>query len=385
MDDVPAGPASPEPRRPSLSVVVPVCNGGSDFERCLRRLRDSSWTDFELVVVDDGSTDESGLLAESHGAVVLRHARPQGPAAARNLGAERASGALIFFLDADVAVYPDTIERGMARFLEDPGLTALFGSYDDQPTAPGVVSRFRNLLHHYVHQQGDFERDVRPVHTFWTGCGMIRRQAFLDFGGFDPRLYPRPAIEDIELGYRLTRAGHRIILARDVQATHMKRWSVFEVVRTDVFRRGVPWMLLMKRSGTAETDLNVQLKQKVSVAATGFLLLSAACSPLTIWAVPFAALGAGGVVALNLDLYRFLARSRGFGFAAASFPLHLLYFVCCGVSVVIALFRWYVLDRPHRPILRGRDERVDRGARTIPRPAWVRLARRLQQWTARSR
>ena len=80
MDDVPAGPASPEPRRPSLSVVVPVCNGGSDFKRCLRRLRDSSWTDYELIVVDDGSTDDSGRLAESQGAVVLRHDRPQGPA-----------------------------------------------------------------------------------------------------------------------------------------------------------------------------------------------------------------------------------------------------------------------------------------------------------------
>ncbi|OJW18737.1 MAG: glycosyl transferase [Planctomycetales bacterium 71-10] len=381
MDDVPAGPASAGPGRPSLSVVVPVHNGGEDFGRCLRRLRESSWAYDELLVVDDGSTDGSGELAARHGAAVLAHGRPLGPAAARNLGAEAASGDLIFFLDADVAVHPDAIGRGMARFLADPGLTALFGSYDDRPTAPGLVSRFRNLLHHYVHQRGDFVDDARPAHTFWTGCGMIRRAEFREFGGFDPRLYARPSIEDIELGYRLTRAGRRIVLARDVLATHMKRWTLFDMVRTDVFRRGVPWMLLMKRSGTVETDLNVQLGQKLSVAATGGLLLATAATALTPWAGP-AALGCAAAVGLlNKDLYRYLARRRGAAFAAGSFPLHLVYFVCCGASVVIALARWHVVDRRLRATA---DGRVDRGGRPIPTPAWRRLARRLQRWTTRS-
>ncbi len=275
MDDVPAGPTSPGPRRPSLSVVVPVRNGGRDFEHCLRRLRDSLLTDFELIVVDDGSTDDSAAIAREAGAVVVTIPTPRGPAAARNLGAKAATAPLIFFLDADVAVHPETLGRAMARFEADPGLAALFGSYDDAPASPGIVSQYRNLLHHFVHQNGPFLDDTRPVHTFWTGCGLIRRDVFLEFGGFDPRLYPRPAIEDIELGYRLTRAGHRIVLARDVQATHLKRWTLFEMVRTDIFRRGVPWMLLIKRTGTVESDLNVKANQKASVALTGLTLLAA--------------------------------------------------------------------------------------------------------------
>ena len=91
MDDVPAGPASPGPRRPLLSVVIPVHNGGRDFEHCLRRLRDSHWTDFELIVVDDGSTDDSAAIARAAGAIVVRIEAPRGPAAARNLGAARGS------------------------------------------------------------------------------------------------------------------------------------------------------------------------------------------------------------------------------------------------------------------------------------------------------
>ena len=91
MDDFPAGPTSPGPRRPPLSVVIPVRNGGRDFERCLRGLRASSWTDFELVVVDDGSTDGSAALAAAFGATVVRHEAPLGPAAAATVWSMSAS------------------------------------------------------------------------------------------------------------------------------------------------------------------------------------------------------------------------------------------------------------------------------------------------------
>ena len=174
---------------------------------------------------------------------------------------------------------------------------------------------------------------------------MIRRQVFLDFGGFDPRLYPRPAIEDIELGYRLTRTGHRIILARDVLATHLKRWSLPEMVRTDIFRRGVPWMLLIKRSGTVETDLNVKPTQQICVAFTGLILLALVTLPWNSWAAVVAVLGSVVIVWLNRDFYRFLGRCRGPGFALAALPLHLVYFTCCGLSVLFALFQWHIVNR----------------------------------------
>lgn len=340
MDDVPPGPTASGPRRPVLSVVIPVYNGGSDFGRCLRRLRESLGADYELIVVDDGSTDDSAALALDAGARLIRHKSPRGPASARNEGAVAARGSLVFFLDADVAVHPETLSRAAERFTTDPGLTALFGSYDDEPAAPGLVSRFRNLLHHFTHQQGEFHEGVRPVHTFWTGCGMIRRRAFLDAGGFDPRLYVRPAIEDIELGYRLTRDGHRIVLARDVLGTHLKRWTLASMVKTDVFQRGVPWMLLLKRQKVAETDLNVRPGQKLCVAATGLTVLSLVGAAWSPWLLGGALSGALAVVGLNRGFYRFLARKQGVGFAVAAVWLHLIYYLCCGFSVVIALVLW---------------------------------------------
>ena len=351
MEDHPAGPACPEARGlPPLSVVVPVRDGGDAFRRCLRALRESSGPEHELIVVDDGSRDDSAEMAEADGAIVVRHERPMGPAAARNNGARAASAPVVFFLDADVAVRPDTLGKVLDRFEANPNLGALFGSYDAEPTAPGLVSRFRNLLHHYTHQNGLFQDDARPAHTFWTGCGAIRRDLFLAMGGFDPQLYRRPAIEDIELGYRLTRAGHRIDLVRNLQVTHLKRWTLREVIRTDIFCRGVPWTLLMLRSGVAESDLNVSISQRASVAATGLTGLSLAIAPIEPMALLLAMLGPVAVVGLNARFYRFLARKIGWPSALASVPLHLLYFSCCGASVAIAVSFWVGQKRVRQPI-----------------------------------
>lgn len=366
MDEYPASPASPRPRGPRLSVVIPVHNGGRDFERCLQGLRDSDPTESELVVVDDGSADQTAALAKAAGAKVIRHPTKLGPAAARNAGALAATAPLIFFLDADVVIHPDAIGRALRRFDADPSLAGLFGSYDADPADPGLVSRFRNLLHHYVHQAGTFVDDIRPARTFWTGCGLIRRDVFLDAGGFDPQLYRRPAIEDIELGYRVTRLGHRIVLARDVQATHLKRWSLLEMIRTDIFRRGVPWMLLMKRSKIVETDLNVSRSQRACVALTGLGLVAAIASPwfpallAMLPMVPLAVLG------LNFEFYRFLIRRRGPAFAVASTLLHLVYYCCCGTSVVIAQALWLTSGSPDpaaSPAPSGR--RLDRGGSAL--------------------
>jgi hypothetical protein len=80
---------------------------------------------------------------------------------------------------------------------------------------------------------------------------------FLAIGGFDTVRFPRPQIEDIELGYRLRDAGGRIVLDPTVQGTHLKQWTFWRMLRTDVIDRGIPWMrLLLERRGRTRTSLN---------------------------------------------------------------------------------------------------------------------------------
>ena len=109
------------------------------------------------------------------------------------------------------------------------------------------MSQYRNLLHHYVHQRGQIEAS-----TFWGACGAIRRSVFEEVGGFDEERYPR-CIEDIELGYRLRRAGHRIVLDKNLQGTHLKKWTLWSVIRTDVCCRAMPGRVSFSRRGARQT------------------------------------------------------------------------------------------------------------------------------------
>src|SRR5204862_857518 len=110
------------------------------------------------------------------------------PGPARTPGAKAATAEILFSLDADVRVPPDTVERVVSAFA-DPTLDALIGSYDDDPASPDFLSQYKNLMHHFVHQTGRTQAS-----TFWSGCGAIRREVFLKYSGFDES-YGRPAIE----------------------------------------------------------------------------------------------------------------------------------------------------------------------------------------------
>src|SRR5262249_39714878 len=139
--------------------------------------------------------------------------------------------------------------------------------------ADGLVSQYRNLLHHYVHQHG-----CTTASTFWGACGAIRRSVFLEVGGFDEERFPR-CIEDIELGYRLRAAGHRIRLDKRLQCTHLKKWTLRSMIRTDVMCRAVPWTRLILETRSAPDDLNVKGLQRVSVGLTGLATLSLLLAP----------------------------------------------------------------------------------------------------------
>jgi hypothetical protein len=313
----------------SVSVVIPVLNAAAHLTRSLAALATSTLPPIEVIVVDDGSSDASPDVARQGGAIVVRVPDgPRGPAVARNAGAALARGDVIFFVDADVLVHPDTVEKTAGTFVEHQDVAAVFGSYDDRPDHSSLVSRYRNLLHHYVHQQGS-----REASTFWAGCGAVRRSVFAAVGGFDER-YTRPSIEDIELGVRLRAAGHRILLKPDIQVTHLKRWTFTGTLRSDIRDRAIPWTRLILAQSRIPDDLNTSRENRVAAGAAWVLagglavLVVALVTGRGVAALAgsfVAAGGAVGILALNRRLYVFLLRKGGPAFAAGAVAMHALY------------------------------------------------------------
>lgn len=331
-----------------LSVVVPARNCPETLARSLAALAASdlprdAW---ELIVVDDGSTDATAAVAARVADRVVRLAGPaRGPGFARNRGVEAASGVIVVFIDADVCVHRDTLRRFGEVLGAEPGLGAAFGAYDTQPPAPGVVSQYRNLLHHYEHV-----RAAGPATTFWAGCGAVRRAAFIAVGMFDEARYPRPQIEDIEFGYRLSGAGYGIALRPEIQCTHLKQWDFRRMVTTDVRDRGIPWMqLLLERRGLdADGPLNLRVTEKLytaAVGAAGLCLLLSIVLPSAAWLVAALAL-ALAVIAGNWPLVRWFARHRGLPFAICVVPLRFVYYALNGVSAVGGAWAHYWRPRP---------------------------------------
>jgi glycosyltransferase involved in cell wall biosynthesis len=274
----------------------------------------------EMIVVDDGSTDDTAQLGAAAGARVISCKGRRGPAAARNLGAQEACGNILWFVDADVVPKSDAASQ-VRQALASREYAAVFGSYDDSPPARNFLSQYKNLVHYHVHQN-----IRRHVSTFWAGCGAVWKDAFLALGGFDVA-YDRPCIEDIEFGYRLRAAGRVIRQAPELQGTHLKVWTFKNLMITELRDRAIPWsFLLLSREGASD-ELNIAVTERIRalVACLCAVFLVASLVGLSPWWLPAVLLVTA--FAANLELFAVFHRRNGLLFAIGGVLFHQFYYL----------------------------------------------------------
>lgn len=324
-----------------ISVIMPVYNGTEFITDSLPPLIDmqNRGEVLEVIVVDDGSTDGSKEMAENMGARVMSSGGRLGPGGARNKAANIALGDILWFVDADVVVHSDAARCLRSGFdIED--VVAVFGSYDSNPPAKNFFSQYKNLVHHYYHNRASDE-----AHTFWSGCGGVRRTAFLSCQGFDVERYKYPSIEDIELGHRLIKAGGRIRLLRGMQCTHLKVWRFWNLIHTEIFRRAIPWSRLIVNSGEGiPNDLNVSLAEQGRAVLAGILLLAVVACLMGYVSLLLVFILALVVLAANRDIVAFFFTRGGFFFTLRAVFFHQIYYLYSAAAFVGVTFEKNILN-----------------------------------------
>ena len=328
----------------TISVVMPAWGAEKLLPRVLEPLMGmlARGEVAEVIVVDDVSPDRTAEVARNMGARVLTMPRNGGPGAARNHAAQHAVGDVLWFVDSDVIAWPDGAAKVRAAFA-DPGVGAVFGSYDSTADGKHWFSRYKNLTHRFYHQQGR-----RDAATFWAGCGAVRADLFRRIGGFDVDTYRVPSIEDIELGYRIRAAGARIVLDPTLLGKHLKVWTPKNAIFTDIFRRALPWSRLMIAREGVTNDLNTSNAEKAKAVLAALLVLSVLALPFAPQVWPLTLALAALAVAVNWRFARFLHANGGLAFAAASLAWHQLYYIYSAGAFAWCLFEYHVLGVKNR-------------------------------------
>jgi len=251
-----------------ISIIIPAYNAEKTIRACVNAAlhQDASGISMEVIVVDDGSTDATAEILKTFDRVLYFYQANAGPAAARNHGARRASGDILFFTDADCIPQPDWIRKIMDCFISEH-LDAAAGSYG--------ISNPESLLARCVHQEILYRHQKRMgdwIEVFGSYNVAIRQEVFNRIGGFNEG-YRFPSGEDNDLSYRLRQAGVRIRFVKDARVDHAHPVDVWRYLR-EQFRHGL-WRVKMYRAFPEKIagDGYTFWKDPLEVFLTGCLFL----------------------------------------------------------------------------------------------------------------
>jgi glycosyltransferase involved in cell wall biosynthesis len=290
---------------PLVSIIIPNYNYEKTLPKCLEAVRNQTYKNWEIIFVDDGSTDKSVAIATRFGCKILQNPKNSGgPSAPRNHGIRNAHGEILFFLDSDVALYPDAIENTVAEFAKDGTLGSVCGIYAKTPLfRDSLVEEYRVLQGYYWRLSS-----VGYVTAGFFSLGAVKRQVIDEIGYFNENL---SNTEEVEYGYRLNQK-YRLLLTDKVMGEHDDEDSLRKLVKKikERARQRIPFYFhsrkFMKGFETPQRGLAMVF------AGLAFLSL-----PFSFCYWPVSVLFPGNFLLFMLcdwGQYKFVLKEKGFGF-----------------------------------------------------------------------
>lgn len=325
---------------PKLSIIIPVKNSSVTLGETLNSLLNQSYKNFNTIVVDDGSTDNSVEIAKKFRCSIIKLQKSHGAAYARNKGAENAKGDFLVFTDSDIVLFKNTLRNAIDYIKKNPNVRVFFGTFDPK-------LRFRNIFSQYKHLYLCYYcSKLEKFHFIDTSLTFIKKKVFDKFK-FNSQIKSSIS-EDIELGMRLTKAGYNITNPKNIKMEHIKFYSFKDFIKTD-FVRGMRISKLFLRSvfkDRRETGkktfflkplsifLNIGIMPFVLISLLFYLFLNSFIF-FIIFVASFISL-----IMINLDFWNYLKNQRGPSFLLKSFPITFLDAIAIDLGITITFLKF---------------------------------------------
>ncbi|MBI4825470.1 MAG: glycosyltransferase [Nitrospirae bacterium] len=269
---------------PSISIVIPNYNMAGTIGICLEAAFASQCDDFEVIVVDDNSSDNSVDIIKKFPCRIICLNENAGASKARNIGAQNSLGDIIFFTDADCLLQKMTLSAA-SRALSKEGDVVLGGTYTVEPFDKDFFSRFQSVFINYSETKNTVAPDYIATHAM-----AMHSQTFRESGGFPEDFLPM--LEDVEFSHRMKRSGKRLVMDPDIKVQHVFNFSFYRSVK-NAFKKSRYWIMyslankdLAADSGCASSELKFNV---LSFFAVLLLLASWAAfqTQLSLSLIPF--------------------------------------------------------------------------------------------------
>lgn len=253
-----------------ISVVIPAHNEEKTIGNCLEGLITQTIDKdrYEIIVVDDGSTDNTPNIVNNFRGVRLIRQKNQGPAAARNKGAEEARGEIILFTDSDCIPFDNWIEEMIKPFDPNSEVVGVKGAYETKQRE--LIARFVQIEYEDKYDKLKKQTNIDFIDTYAAG---FRRNVFLQANGFN-REFPIACAEDVELSYRLANSGYKMIFNPKAKVSHLHPRSLMDYVKKKYKFSYWRMLAIKKHPNKIWNDTHTPQSMKIQLLFIPFLVAS---------------------------------------------------------------------------------------------------------------